>query len=186
MRETMSLKELTKEKHTEAERTPFMHAVIKGKIPKEIWANYTYNKMVWYGAIEAKARAEGLLDDLNGIDRSYKLYEDAKEMLNGERPALLPETIAYQQYILDLPPGLVAAHLYVWHMGDLHGGQMIKKILNYVPHRNLEFADVEGLKTAIRTKLTDDLGDEANNAFGWAIKVMHTYDSQLPAHDRNI
>jgi hypothetical protein len=31
----MSLKEQTKDKHTEAERTPFMHATIKGKIPKE-------------------------------------------------------------------------------------------------------------------------------------------------------
>ena len=64
-------------------------------------------------------------------------------------------------------------------MGDLFGGQMIKKILDYVPHRNLEFKDVDGLKTAIRTKLTDDLGDEANVAFDWAIKIMHTYDSQL-------
>jgi len=175
----MSLKELTKDKHTAAERTPFMHATIKGKIPKELWADYTYNKMVWYGAIEAKAREEGLLDDLPGIDRSYKLYEDAKEMLDGEYPTLRPETVAYQRYILDLAPGLVAAHLYVWHMGDLFGGQMIKKILDYVPHRNLEFKDIDGLKTAIRSKLTDDLGDEANIAFDWAIKIMHTYDNQL-------
>jgi len=182
----MSLKELTKEKHTEAERTPFMHAVIKGKIPKEIWADYTYNKMLWYGAIETKARSEGLLDDIKGLDRAHALYLDAKEMTGGNFPKFCQEAIDYHRYILDLPPGKVAAHLYVWHMGDLFGGQMIKKILNYVPHRNLEFADVEGLKTAIRTKLTDDLGDEANNAFEWAIKVMHTYDSQLPAHDRNI
>jgi heme oxygenase len=175
----MSLKELTKDKHTEAERTPFMHATIKGKIPKEIWADYTYNKMLWYGAIETKARAEGLLDDLKGIDRAHALYLDSKEMNGGNFPKFRQEAIDYHRYILDLPEGLVAAHLYVWHMGDLFGGQMIKKILDYVPHRNLEFKDVDGLKTAIRAKLTDDLGDEANVAFDWAIKIMHTYDNEL-------
>ena len=175
----MSLKEITKDKHTEAEHTPFMAATIRGKIPKEIWADYSYNKMLWYGAIETKARAEGLLDDLKGIDRAHALYLDAKEMLGGDFPKFRQEAIDYHRYILDLPEGLVAAHLYVWHMGDLFGGQMIKKILDYVPHRNLEFKDVEALKIAIRTKLTDDLGDEANKAFDWAIKIMHTYDAEL-------
>jgi heme oxygenase len=175
----MSLKELTKEKHTEAERTPFMNATIKGKIPKEIWADYTYNKMLWYGAIETKARAEGLLDDLPGIERAYTLYQDVKEMTSGNFPKFRQEAIDYHRYILDLETGKVAAHLYTWHMGDLFGGQMIKKIVNYVPHRNLEFKDVDGLKIAMRTKLTDDLGEEANKAFDWAIKIMHTYDSEL-------
>ena len=175
----MSLKELTKDKHTEAERTPFMNAVIKGKIDKNIWANYTYNKMLWYGAIETKARAEGLLDDLPDIDRAFKLYLDAKEMLDNDLLTFKQESVDYHRYILDLEPGLVAAHLYVWHMGDLFGGQMIKKILDYVPHRNLEFKDVDGLKTAIRTKLGDELANEANIAFDWAIKIMHTYDADL-------
>jgi heme oxygenase len=175
----MSLKEQTKEKHTEAERTPFMNATIKGKIPKEIWADYSYNKMLWYGAIETKARAEGLLDTLPGIERSYALYQDAKEMLGGNFPKFRQEAIDYHRYILDLPPGKVAAHLYVWHMGDLFGGQMIKKILDYVPHRNLEFKDVDGLKTAIRAVLAGDLAEEANGAFDWAIKIMHTYDNEL-------
>lgn len=175
----MSLKELTKDSHTAAERTPFMKATIKGKIPKEIWAEYTYNKMLWYGAIETKSRAEGLLDDLKGIERSYALYQDAKEMLNGEFPKFRQAAIDYHRYILDLSEGKVAAHLYVWHMGDLFGGQMIKKILDYVPHRNLEFKDIDGLKTIIRSKLGDELADEANVAFEWAIKIMQSYDNEL-------
>jgi heme oxygenase len=175
----MSLKELTKDSHTAAERTPFMKATIKGQIPKEIWAEYTYNKMLWYGAIETKSRAEGLLDDLKGIERAYALYQDAKEMLGEEFPKFRQAAIDYHRYILDLPEGKVAAHLYVWHMGDLFGGQMIKKILDYVPHRNLEFKDIDGLKTTIRSKLGDDLADEANVAFDWAIKIMSEYDSSL-------
>ena len=175
----MSLKELTKDKHTEAEHTPFMGAVFKKTMSKTIWADYTYNKMLVYGAIETKSRAEGLLDDLPGIDRAFALYQDAKEMTDSNFPKFRQEAIDYHRYILDLPPGKVAAHLYVWHMGDLYGGQMIKKILADVPHRNLEFKDVDGLKEKIRVKLTDDLGEEANIAFDWAIKLMHTYDSEL-------
>ena len=174
----MSLKELTKEKHTEAERTPFMNATIKGQIPKEIWADYTYNKMLWYGAIETKARAEGLLDDLPGIDRAYTLYQDAKEMTGGDFPKFRQESADYHRYILDLPKGLVAAHLYVWHMGDLFGGQMIKKIIPG-PHRNLEFDNPDELKVKIRSKLNDNMADEANVAFEWAIKLMETYTDEL-------
>jgi heme oxygenase len=174
----MSLKELTKEKHTAAEATPFMQAVFKKKMPETVWADYSYNKMLWYGAIETKARAEGLLDTLSGIERAYPLYQDAKEMLAGNFPKFRQEAIDYQRYILDLPKGKVAGHLYTWHMGDLFGGQMIKKMLP-PPHRNLEFKDVDGLKTAIRAVLTDDAGEEALAAFDWAIKIMNTYNNEL-------
>lgn len=174
----MSLKELTKDSHTSAEATKFMQAVMKREMPENIWADYTYNKMLWYGAIETKARADGLLNDLPGIERSYALYQDAKEMFNGNFPKFKQTAIDYQRYILDLPPGKVAGHLYTWHMGDLFGGQMIKKMLP-PPHRNLDFSDVEGLKIAIRSKLGDDLADEANIAFDWAIKIMNEYDSSL-------
>jgi heme oxygenase len=63
-------------------------------------------------------------------------------------------------------------------MGDLHGGQMIKKVLP-PPHRNLDFADIEGLKIAIRAKLNDSMADEANIAFEWAMKLMNTYDADF-------
>ena len=70
------------------------------------------------------------------------------------------------------------AHLYTWHMGDMFGGQMIKKI---VPgsHRALEFEDTKTLMTNIRAKLDDSMGDEANIAFEWAIKIMESYDDSL-------
>ena len=172
----MSLKELTKDKHTEAESTPFMRAVFKKKLPLEIWADFTYNKMIFYGAIESKARAEGFMEDLYRIDRAYWLYEDFKEMACAA--TVKPAVAEYRQYILDLEPGKVLAHLYTWHMGDLHGGQMIKKIVD-APHRSLEFEDREGLINTMRAKLNDDLADEANKAFDWAIRIMHEYDNDL-------
>jgi heme oxygenase len=177
----MSLKELTKDKHTEAEATEFMKSVFKKRMPTHVWADYTYNKMLVYGAIETRCRAAGYLDDLPGIERTYALYQDAKEMgVNIANFKFKPETILYQQYLLNLDdPTKALAHLYTWHMGDLFGGQMIKKVLLNVPHRNLEFKDIEVLKAALRSKLDDSLADEANIAFAWAIKIMETYKDEL-------
>jgi heme oxygenase len=175
----MSLKDLTSDSHRRAESTAFMKSVFKNSMPADVWADYTYNKMLWYGASEIKSRAEGLLHDLPDVDRAYKLYQDYMEMTSGEfKHKFKPEAIEYHRYILDLAPGKVLAHLYTWHMGDMFGGQMIKKMLPG-PHRNLEFKDVDTLKNNLRAKLNDDLADEANVAFDWAIKIMDSYKDEL-------
>jgi len=88
--------------------------------------------------------------------------------------------VDYYNYIISISkdPDKIMAHLYTWHMGDMFGGQMIKKIVSG-SHRNLEFQDAVALKTAIRAKLNDSMADEANIAFEWAIKLMETYNDEL-------
>ena len=76
----MSLKDLTKDKHTLAEQTKFMKALFKGKMPKEVWADFIYQKMLCYNAIEIRAAAAGLLDSLPDLARTYRLYQDFKEL----------------------------------------------------------------------------------------------------------
>lgn len=180
----MSLKEITKDLHTEAERTKFMNAVFKKKLPMELWADFTYQKSNFYASIETVARDAGLTLDCLDIERALKLYQDAKEMTDGKFPRLRPITIEYSRYILDLAgqPDRIMAHFYTWHMGDLHGGQMIKKMVD-APHRNLEFNDVEGLKEKIRAKLNDSMGEEAKESFKWAIRIMQSYEDELPADE---
>lgn len=171
----MSLKELTKDKHTAAEKTAFMKAVFSSHIPREVWISWTFNKMHWYNAIEVRARDAGLLDDLPGIERTYKLYKDFKTMV-GNRSANYscnPLTERYCDYIMDLEkPEDIMAHLYVWHMGDLFGGQMIKNVLGNFSHHSLEFNNKEELIANIRTKLDDSMAEEANKAFDFAIEMM--------------
>jgi heme oxygenase len=58
-------------------------------------------------------------------------------------------------------------------MGDLYGGQMIKKIIPAPTHHALQFEDATTLKNNLRAKLTDDLGPEARRAFEFAIKMLH-------------
>ena len=177
----MSLKELTWDSHQAAEATPFMQAVFKKRMPVLVWGNYTFQKSVIYNTIENVCRYNKLTLDILDIERSVQLYLDAQEILGDMSVVRMrPVTGEYIRYLLSLvdAPDRILAHLYVWHMGDLYGGQMIKKVLP-PPHRNLEFTDVEGLKTAIRAKLNDTMGAEANVAFEWAMKLMRTYDTEL-------
>lgn len=178
----MSLKDLTSAKHAEAESTPFMKAVFARTLPLNLWADWTYQKTLFYGAIEGAAGACGLLSDLPDLRRAFYLYQDFDEMWDKDttRPDFRPVVVDYYNYLLSIgkDPNKVMAHLYTWHMGDMFGGQMIKKIVN-APHRNLEFADTKLLITNIRAKLDDSMGDEANIAFDWAIRMMRDYDASL-------
>jgi heme oxygenase len=177
----MSLKELTALKHAVAEKTPFMQAVFDRTLPHDLWIDWTYQKWLFYGAIEGAAGANQLLGDLPNLRRAFYLFMDYNEM-NTERKKheFRPIVVDYYNYILLISkdPNKIMAHLYTWHMGDMFGGQMIKKIVPGA-HRNLEFEDARTLMTNIRAKLDDSMGDEANVAFDWAIRMMRDYDSSL-------
>jgi heme oxygenase len=173
------MKDLIKEKHKEAENTLFMQTVFQNKMSEEMWADFIYNKAVWYKAIENKAKEEGVLKDLPGIER-YSLLMNDYENSNkyGNPPEIKKTTSEYFDYIMDLSVGKVIAHLYTWYMGDLSGGSMIKKIIK-APHSSLEFDNPEELKKKILLKISKDDIQEVNNAFDWAIKIMKEYDKEL-------
>lgn len=174
----MSLKELTKDNHALAETTPFMKAVFAGTMTNDMWTDFTYQKQLFYKEIERAARQAGLLDLLPGIERAELMMEDYREMI-GSTPkyntykAVTKDYVIYLQKLND--PTKIMAHLYTWHMGDMFGGQMIKKVI-VAPHRHLDFDNATELKTTIRSMLTDEMADEANIAFEWAIKILNEYD----------
>ena len=177
----MSLKELTKDKHAAAEGTPFMKAVFANKMITKVWTDYTYQKQLWYKEIERAAKKAGLLENLAGIERADLIMEDYRAM---EKPfasyntykAVTKDYVIYLKSLTD--PKKILAHLYTWHMGDMFGGQMIKKIIS-APHKHLEFENAMALVSVMRPMLTDDLADEANVAFDWAIKILGEYDDSL-------
>ena len=177
----MSLKELTADKHQQAEDTLFMKAVFAKTLPFDLWVDWTYQKWLFYGAIEGAAGANRLLGDLPDLRRAFYLFMDYNEM-NTERKKheFRPIAVDYYRYLISIAndPNKIMAHLYTWHMGDMFGGQMIKKIVPGA-HRNLEFEDTKTLITNIRAKLNDSMGDEANVAFDWAIRMMRDYDNSL-------
>jgi heme oxygenase len=173
----MSLKDITKDLHTAAEKTKFAKKLVTGDLTQEEYANYLYQMLAVYDPIEFYCRHLGMLGNLKGIERIGKIYQDYLELEDKSTPnTLLPSTMDYHDYLIRLGNDLerrhlIKAHMYVRHMGDLFGGQYIAKA---VPGQGkfYEFENVEELKAAIRAELTDDLGDEARVAFEWAIKIM--------------
>jgi len=178
----MSLKELTRDKHAAAEGTRFMKAVFDQTLPMSLWIDYTYQKHLWYREIETQAKKFGLIDGLPGIERADLIAKDYKEMMTGklsEYHVYKEITKDYVSYIRKLDdPQRVLAHLYTWHMGDLFGGQMIKKIID-APHSHLDFENAKDLMFVLRGMLDDSMADEANVAFDWAIKILGEYDASL-------
>lgn len=175
----MSLKELTADKHTLAEATPFMKAVFDKTMTMPTWADWSYQRSLFYKVIETRCAEAGYLEDLPGIERAELLMQDYNDMrtaLNISHPIQIRRaTLQYYTYLMSIPPADVLAHLYVWHMGDMFGGQMIKKIVD-APHASLEFENAPMLMKNLRAKLSDELGPEANVAFEWAIRIMGSYD----------
>lgn len=176
----MSLKDLTADKHAEAESTPFMKAVFARNLPFELWIDWTYQKTLFYGTIEGAAGALGLLRDLPDIRRNFYLWQDVQAVYRGPRLQYRQVVKDYHNYLMSISkdPDKITAHLYVWHLGDLFGGQMIRRM---IPGRHyaLTFKDPEILIRNLRMMATDDKAEEAIVAFDWAIKMMRDYDTSL-------
>ena len=175
----MSLREITKELHHEAETTKAAKALLSGKISKEDYRKYIYQLLLIYGPIEVGNRMLGNLKTLPGVERLPGLYTDYMELKDEDSIDLwLPSTLEYHTYLINLlndptRKHLIKAHMYCRHKGDLHGGQIIaKQVSSFSQGRFYQFADKEALKIAIRAELTDDLGDEACVAFRFAINML--------------
>jgi heme oxygenase len=174
----MSLREITKDLHHEAETTTFAKMLLSGTIDKQNYANYLYNLLAIYDPIEWYTMRQGMMVNLNGIQRLKAIYADFTEIDDCSYRYLTPATLEYQAYLHKLGNDperkhLVKAHLYCRHMGDLFGGQIIKKQVAHISSGKFyEFENADELKAAIRETLTDDLGDEARVAFEYAIKMM--------------
>ena len=130
------------------------------------------------------AMGHGLFNDLPDIMRSKYIMEDFRELWpKDEKPP--QHTMATKKYlthmrsIMDEPDKLMA-HVYVRHMGDLSGGQMIKK---KVPGAG-KFYDFEGdvkeIKEAIRAKTNDTMADEAKICFDYATELFKDMMQYVP------
>jgi len=69
-------------------------------------------------------------------------------------------------------PDKLMAHVYVLHMGDLSGGQMIKKKVPGEGRMYTFDTDKAELKEAIRAKTNDSMAEEAKWVFDSATKLF--------------
>jgi len=125
-----NLKELTKEQHTNAERQAFVKVLMSGSINPKLYATYLWNQHMKYDLLEAMISITGKLMDVPGIWRKTAIYDDFIELWPYEdQPVTLECTKEYINYLRKImtDPDALMAHVYVMHLGDMSGGQMIAR-----------------------------------------------------------
>ena len=163
-----NLKELTKDVHRNAERQDFVKVLMSGKINPKLYATYLWNQHKKYDLLEAMANVHGLLDDLPDIRRKMKIEEDFLELWTDKQlPTIVKSTHDYIMHMKTImhDPTALMAHIYTLHMGDLSGGQMIARKAPGEGRMYQFDTDKPALKESIRTKINDDMADEAKYCF---------------------
>lgn len=170
-----TIKDLTWEHHKEAERQEFVKVLMSGKINPQFYATYLWNQHKKYDILEAIATMHGLLDDLFEVRRKNAIHEDYLELWENQLPPPIVEStneyIGHMKEIMH-DADAVMAHIYVLHMGDLSGGQMISK---RTPGSGTMYQfdeDVNVIKDRVREKLDDSMAEEAKICFDFATQLF--------------
>ena len=167
-----NLKELTWEHHKNAERQEFVREMFSGNLTEDRYATFLFNQHPQYNLLEVFAMVHGILD----VRRAPAIHEDYQELWTdtNRQPPLLPVVKEYMDHLVKIQndPDKLMAHLYVRHMGDLSGGQMLAK---KVPGSGKMYKfdePVDVLKEKIRARLNDDMAEEAKICFDFATKLF--------------
>ena len=164
----MNLKELTWEHHKNAERQEFVKELMSGNITPKRYGTFLFNQHPQYNILEATAMIYNLVD-IRMAPRIHEDYGELWEEFQPNQPPLLPVVKEYMNHIMTIKddPDKLMAHLYVRHLGDLSGGQIIAK---KVPGsaKMYQFENKDQLKETIRARCTDAMADEAKICFDFA------------------
>ena len=154
------LREGTKKAHATVEGVGFIRCFLKGVVEIDSYRTLISNFYFIYSEMEQKMRVHRdhpILSKLYfpELDRRHSLEQDLNFFYGANWKSLLVEsrsTKAYVQRIQDISdtaPELLIAHLYTRYMGDLSGGQILKKIaqraMNLPEGQGLSFYEFKGI-----------------------------------------
>jgi heme oxygenase len=89
----------------------------------------------------------------------------------------MPVVRDYERHVINLERNGILAHIYVRHFGDMYGGQMIRK-RNPGSGTMYDFDNVDELKTTVRSMLNDDMANEANRCFEFAMQLFEELERE--------
>jgi heme oxygenase len=157
------LRDDTRALHVDAERSPFMAALLRGRMGREAYASLLGNLQAIYEVLEpalARHAAHPALAplDLGALAREASLRKDLATLGLPTLPAprLCAAASHYAARLRELDggrPELLLAHAYVRYLGDLSGGQLLRDIVARSP----------GLAPEVGTSFYD-FGDAASVA----------------------
>lgn len=203
------LREGTKKAHTMAENVGFIKCFLKGTVEKNSYRKLVSNLYFVYTAIEEEMERHRLHPILSKIyfpelARKKSLEQDLHYYYGAnwrEEVAPSEAATAYVERIKEVSatePELLIAQSYTRYLGDLSGGQILKKIaqtaMNLSEEGGLafyEFKDIPDEKTfkanyrsalnelPVDEATADRIVDEANAAFGMNMKMFMELEGNL-------
>jgi heme oxygenase (biliverdin-producing, ferredoxin) len=203
------LKEGTKKSHSMAEGTGFIACFLKGTVEKNSYRKLVANLYFVYSAMEeemVKHQHHPILSKVffPELDRKLSLEQDLAYYFGTNwREQVTPssatkEYVARIHQVADQDPELLLAHLYTRYLGDLSGGQILKKIAQNAMNLNdgqgtafYEFdriPDEKVFKNNYRQAMdnlpidaakADLIVDEANDAFGKNMVMFKELEGNL-------
>uniref|UniRef100_A0A8D0U9F4 Heme oxygenase 1 n=1 Tax=Sus scrofa TaxID=9823 RepID=A0A8D0U9F4_PIG len=202
------LKEGTKEAHDRAESTQFVKDFLKGNIRKELFKLATTALYFTYSALEEEMDrnkdhpAFAPLYFPTELHRKEALVKDMEYFYGGdweEQAQCSEATRKYVErihYVGQNEPELLVAHAYTRYMGDLSGGQVLKKVAqralklpstgegtqfylfenvdNAQQFKQFYRARMNALDLNLETK--EKIVEEANKAFEYNMQVFNELD----------
>lgn len=203
------LREGTKKSHSMAENVGFVKCFLKGVVEKNSYRKLVANLYFVYGAMEEEM--ERLKNDpivaaiyFPELNRKKSLEQDLYYYYGPnwrEEISLSPAGQAYVARIHEVAandPELLVAHSYTRYLGDLSGGQILKKIAQNAMNLNegegtafytfADIADEKAFKNNYRQAMNDlpidqttaqRIVDEANAAFGMNMKMFKELEGNL-------
>lgn len=171
----MNLREAVEANHRAAEQTALAKSMIDGTMDLVLYHQFLFNMREIYLAIEK--RLEFLPNDVKRVAR----YTDDLNALNRGAGTPLPSTKEYVQYLSSIDVPSLWAHVYVHYLGNMYGGQMLKKKFTW-KCSHLEFNDVKTCITYVRNNIEGVDPAEANRAFERTIGI---YDELYRDFGRN-
>ena len=127
----LDIKEITMKHHKNAERQEFVRILMSGNIDEKLYATYLYNQFQCYSVLEKYGLHNSLFRDTPGLLRAEHIHYDYRSLWTdiGSPPEITESTKEYIDHIETIQDEAMKlyAHIYVRHLGDLSGGQMIMK-----------------------------------------------------------
>ncbi|MGB3695263.1 MAG: heme oxygenase (biliverdin-producing) [Spirulinaceae cyanobacterium] len=203
------LREGTKKSHTMAENVGFVKCFLKGVVEKKSYRKLVTNLYYVYSAMEEemeKLRDHPVISQVYfpELNRQQSLEQDLLYYYgpNWKNEIFLSDAgKAYVERIREVAnsrPELLLAHLYTRYLGDLSGGQILKKIAKKGMNLSegegtafYEFADIPDEKAfkskyrkamnnlPIDQQTAEDIVDEANAAFAMNMKLFQELEGNL-------
>jgi len=207
------LREGTKKSHTMAENTGFVACFLKGVVEKKSYRKLISDLYFVYQAMEEEI--ERLVNEENpvikpiafkSLFRQVTLENDLKFYFGDNWKNEIKISKSAEEYVNRIrlvakqSPHLLVGHHYTRYIGDLSGGQILKKIakkaLNLDGNNGLNFYEFENIddekkfkkeysetlnQLPINQNIADQIIDEANQAFIYNMKMFKELEGNLIA-----